>query len=230
MPLIVGIDGGWKGTGWAIANQAGPIEAGWIELDRSWRKALLRDFLAALLSRAEHHQAQIPQPAPPPRLVVEKPPMVYSGRGNQAATGFGIGDLVGACELAGIRPGWAYPWTVPVGPTPAPDNAKKRQAWRQWWGIAAKGRGSFKQHAYLYVRATWPSAIAPFNREPLDGPRGDVAEAILLAVGAAKHSADAPKGPRSWRARGCAPGRLGGSLPPAVLPLAHAQPTNRGRS
>ena len=44
----------------------------------------------------------------------------------------------------------------------------------------------------------WLDGHRPINAKG-DGPQGDVAESILIQVGAARHSSQAPGSPTAWR-------------------------------
>lgn len=197
MPVILGHDASWTGWGYCLANETKPIEVGHVANlgNRSWRWSDLRRQLGeldALLTEAE-----LLSGAELPRLAVEVIPPVYSGHGNQAATGQGLGQLTGPILLWGTRPGiLAYPWEL------------EPRDWRSWWKIAGrrnpKGRAGWKAWAVELVGILgWRHHLEPFPATGDDlGPRGDVAEAILIAVGAARHVAEAPRGPvrdPAWR-------------------------------
>lgn len=215
MPAAVANDAAWGGWGWCLATHEGPVACGHLALaGRTWRWHSLEAVLtgaepvhapgrvwpptwegctwpdllveAAARTRPGEHLA---------RVVVEQPPAVYSGAsrggkgkraGNQAATGYGMGLLVGNLLRAGCRPGeLAAPWEVEVN------------TWRPWWGVTGRDRGGYKAAAIFHVRArTWGAFVEPFEDTGDDhGPRGDVGEAILQAVGAARHAGDGPRGP-----------------------------------
>lgn len=215
MPAVVANDAAWGGWGWCLATHEGPVACGHLALGgRTWRW----DALARVLAGDDpvHAPGRVWPPSwdgctwPEllveavartgagehlPRVAVEQPPAIYSGAsrggrggkaGNQAATGYGMGLLVGNLLRAGARPGeLAYPWEV------------ETTTWRPWWSLTARDREGYKAAAIWHVRArTWGAALEPFADEGDDhGPRGDVSEAILQAVGAARHADAGPRGP-----------------------------------
>ena len=202
MTLILGNDLAWGGWGWCLATEAGPLSTGHVALGgRDWRwPAVLHHLDTVIASELTDAGLQRGRDDPPPRVVIEEPPMVYSGAdrrggkgqraGNQAATGYGLGQLAGAVQLwSCMRPGLAYPWLV------------EPSAWRGWMGIGGKGRQERKERARAAVRLWgWGRHLEPFPWDPRPdaggGAQGDVAEAILLAVGAARNAHLAPKGPQ----------------------------------
>lgn len=210
MSLILGNDAAWGGWGWCLATSGGPVRVGHIKLGgRSWPMASLAAYLRDMedvLVEGQILQGADPRPL---RVVIEEPPICYSGgerrgvypeghpkagedipAGNQAATGYGLGRIAGAIELWGCRPHLAYPWLIDPG------------AWRKWWKgrLRGKGRAAKKQAAVALVRSEgWGRFLAPWPWKGDDGGAvADVAEAILLAVGAARNDQDAPAGPASW--------------------------------
>lgn len=203
MSLILGNDAGWGGWGWCLATEEGPWAVGHQVLrGRSWRWSDFRQELAKLDDVIA--QAKLDQPVQlggPVRVVVEVAPVVYSGRGrasrgNQAATGQGMGQIQGGILLWGTRPGvMLYPWEVEVSD------------WRAFWQIKGwKDRAAYKAAAIWAVRSLgWGARLEPFaDPGPKDdhGARGDVAEAILLSVYAARNPGAAPVGPSrdpAWR-------------------------------
>ena len=195
---VLGHDSSWGGWGWCLGTDLGPVAVGHLVLKgRSWRWDALRQTLEALELELVEASAMLPPGAPPPRVVVEVAPPVYKGAsrgkrkaGNQAATGMGIGLLAGPLLLWGTRPGrLAYPWDVEPGD------------WRVWWLRAGerrpKGRAQWKAWAIQTVQLLgWGHHLEPFHYDPDDGgPRGDVAEAILITVGAARNHRSGPRGP-----------------------------------
>lgn len=185
-------DSSWSGWGWCLATDRGPVAAGHVPRlgDRAWRWAGLVDELERLDQELTEAQALLGPADPLPRVVVERAPPVYRGRGNQAATGQGIGQLGGAILLWGTRPGrLAYPWELEPGD------------WRPWWldrrARRPKGREAWKRWACDTVKVLgWGHHLAPWPWSGDDGgPRADVAEAILLGVGAARNHRQGPKGP-----------------------------------
>lgn len=201
MPIVISFDASWGGLGWALCTANKPVASGHAKLGgRAWRMAALREVLAQLEHQVADLAAHSAPGDPQPRVVIERAPQVYS-RGNQAATGFGLGEIAGAIELWGCRPTWEYPWLIP------PD------VWRRyWWAKPPRRRARLKRQALLEVQrdprmAPHIADLAWDGSEPQDyeGPAGDVAEAILLGVGAARRIAspltadEAPKGPADWR-------------------------------
>jgi len=194
--LVLANDSSWTGWGWALCSNAGPIAVGHVQGlgGRAWRWAALRDELERLDLELTEAQALLGPGDPLPRVVVERAPKVYRGRGNQAATGQGIGQLGGAILLWGTRPGrLAYPWELEPGD------------WRPWWlearGRRPKGREAWKAWAVRLVETLgWGDHLAPWPWTGDDGgARADVAEAVLLGVGAAQHHRLGPVGPSPAR-------------------------------
>lgn len=213
MPVVLANDGSFGGWGIALCAEDGPRRVAHVRLEtKSYRWAAYLDALeetvdpfvgdAALLAADRGER---------PRLVVERVPDVMGGgfakkrrpnpfgppeppgrdgngvgAANPTLTSFGLGLFVGPLMLYGARPGWSYPWDVKPG------------EWRAWWRFrGVKGRVAFKRAAVETVRlAGWGRFLEPFPEKGEDlGPRGDVAEAILLGVGAARNERDAPTGP-----------------------------------
>lgn len=190
--MILANDASWTGWGWALCSTSGPLAVGHVAglggADWRW------DRLAAELGRLELELVEAAASSgpdePPPRVVVERAPAVYAGRGNQAATGLGLGQISGAILLWGTRPGrLAYPWEL------TPDE------WRSWWlargARRPSGRAAWKAWAVRLVELMgWSDRLAPWAWTGEDGgARADVAEAILMGVGAARHATLAPRGP-----------------------------------
>ena len=208
--LTIGNDASWGGWGTCLANQHGPLQVGHVTLGpprrrasktkanpkppllSTHRTARLRGYLdgplAWLLADAQLLRAPID---PLVRVVVEVPPLGFK-RGKASAY-VGVGRLVGAIEAWGCRPSLAYPWVQEPGD------------WRQWWQIppTRKGRGSaeLKADAIDLVIKLWGGHwLQPYRRTAKGGPCGDVAEAILLAVGSSQHPHEAPATPEDWPA------------------------------
>lgn len=182
MPIVLANDASWEGWGIALCTENGPLVVRHAaHVGRTaWRYDTLRTTLEGLEGLVEGDR---------PRIVVETAQAVYR-RGNQAATAQGLGQLSGALLLWGTRPGvLPYPWGV----TP--------ETWRAWWTpTRAAKRARWKAWAVRTVQALgWGSHLDPYPWEGEDGGAcADVAEAILLGVGAARHDGDAPAGPRRW--------------------------------
>tara|TARA_R110002110_G_scaffold30588_23_gene108233 strand:- start:101 stop:778 length:678 start_codon:yes stop_codon:yes gene_type:complete len=217
--LTLGNDAAWGGWGQCLADAArGPLWVGWQKLGgRTWRWTVLREALAELDQLSQLRSI---------RVVVEKPPAVYKGAGrhgqhgkragNQAVVGYGMGQLIGPILAWGeghhvldesMQPHnpesptrWPYPWEVEVS------------EWRGWWNLRGirGGREAYKLAALIQVeRLGWAEehltqygwapglGMAAQRKLVADGqPCGDVAEAILIAVGAAMRPELGPKGPR----------------------------------
>lgn len=215
MRVVLGLDASWGGTGWCLATGDGPVEAGHVAFTGRWRLVELRTFLDGELARVLAEGELLLGPADPPvRVVVEKPPELYK-HGNQSAA-IGVGRIVGAFQLWGVQPGrLAYPDEV------------EPEDWRRRWGISPAGKGRtrevLKNESMLKVRATYGNrwldpyplgapevprgrrrssfSNLPPTKFPTAGPRGDVAEAVLIAVDAARRYDEGPAGPAAWRAK-----------------------------
>lgn len=191
MAVVLANDAAWGGWGWALCRESGPVAVGHLRLeDAAWRWDRLAGELARLDLELGEAAAILAPGDPLPRVVVERPPAVYAGRGNQAAVGLGLGQLGGAILLWGTRPGrLGYPWEL------TPDE------WRAWWlargARRPSGRGAWKAWAVRLVEAMgWGGRLDPWPWTGDDGgARADVAEAILLGVGAARRLHLAPVGP-----------------------------------
>lgn len=222
MAIVLAFDASWGCLGWALCTANKPVRTGYAILkSRSWRMAALREVLAEL----EHHVADLSahlRPGDsPPRVVIERAPKVYAGRGNQAAIGFGLGQIAGALELWGCRPAWSYPWLVGT------------DQWRRWWWHKLpRGRVACKTAAVREVeRGPWRHHLDGLDRHrdregDYEGPAVDVAEAILLGMGAARRDGsqlatpgEAPRGPVAWeRARADGTAYLQEPRQPQLLP------------
>lgn len=200
MLIVYAHDLAWNGWGSCLAVAERPLSVQHARLGGlAWRwPGVLRHLngpIAAELCDAESMRRETD---PRVRMVIEEPPAVYSGAsrgkpgrpaGNQAMVGYGLGRLAGAVELWSEQRGdLAYPWLVEPG------------EWRKWWRLGGKGRYERKVAARDLVRAMrWGHLLEPFDwpadPDEAGGAQGDVAEAILLAVGAARNPTGAPKGP-----------------------------------
>lgn len=196
--VALGIDGSWSSCGWAIATAAGPLAAGVRSFGGQYRERDLSRLLDELGDRADE------VPVEPGRryVLVERAPQVYRGRGNQAATAYGLGVFVGQVQQwAFTRPGWHYPWTPGT------------EDWRRWWWDPSGrrvGRESAKAAAVQLVQTAWPHVLAGLAthtpKGAWEGPAVDVAEAVLIAVG----------GARVARLGGVSADRKDRSLPPRL--------------
>ena len=196
MNLVLGMDASWGGLGWALGSDHGPLAAGHVSLSgRSWRwPALLHYLDHTIANEVADAQLLLGAGEAPVRLVIEEPPMIYtpSGpdrRGSQAAVGYGLGTLAGGLAMWWCaRPGapLGYPWFV------------NPSEWRKWMGIGGKGRIGRKRAAVDSARTRgWGKFLAGHAWDEKEGGAvADVAEALLLTVGAARNIAQAPTGPR----------------------------------
>lgn len=206
--LTLGQDASWTGWGICLANQDGPIRVGHLalgppnrrprrtqhnpdpQLQPTHRPQRLRAFLDGPLEHLLCEAQLLRGPGDPlVRVAIEVPPLGF--RRGQPSAYVGVGRLVGALELWATRSYLLAPWVLEPGP------------WRAWWGIAPtrKGRGSaeLKADAIRLVERTWgPAILQAYRRTAKGGPRGDVAEAILIAVGASRHPEQAPPSPLEW--------------------------------
>ena len=209
----------WRGWGWCAGSEVGPFAVGHVAPDdREWRWIALRDYLDGPFA-ASVVDLQLRRGAhdPPVRIVIEEPPAVYSGAsrggapgrptGNQTKIGYGLGTISGAVQLWSAQRGdeLGYPWLV------------EPMVWRSWWNIGGKGRMEKKRRAVELVRLMgWGKLLEPYPWDPdpeaAGGAQGDVAEAICLQVGSARHIAGAPAGP----ARAVAPLVDTSRRPPSV--------------
>lgn len=218
--VVLAFDASWTGTGWCLGDQDGPILTGHLALGPAQRRpkkgapmrpthrtARLREWLYGPMAWVLADAQLLRSPTDPlVRVAVEIPPIAF--KGGKASAYVGVGRLVGAIELWGTRPTLSYPWVQEPGD------------WRAWWGIRPSGRRRdsevLKAEAMHQVRTRWgarwldgyrqggvrkrPGAPAGYTGDRKAGPRGDVAEAILLAVGSARHADQAPGNPREWPA------------------------------
>lgn len=202
MILTHASDLSWAGWGWCAGSEVGPLAVGHVAPSgREWRWIALRDYLdGPYAASIVDLQLRRGKDDPPVRVVIEEPPSVYSGAsrggkagrpiGNQAKTGYGLGLIAGAVHLWSVQRGdeLAHPWLV------------EPMEWRGWWNIGGRGRLEKKRRAVETVRMMgWGKLLEPYPWDPdpeaAGGAQGDVAEAILLQVGSARHIAGAPAGP-----------------------------------
>ena len=216
MNVVLAADAAWGGMGLALVTEQGPTDTAHVRLSgATWRWPALGRWLDGDVARIVADGELLRGAADPPlRLVVEKPPAVYSGverwnasrqghlpsapagkAGNQSATCYGLGRLAGALEWWWIRehPDLGYPWLV------------EPREWRTWMKVGGTGRVARKRAAVQLCRlAGWGRFLDPFPwddaPEHAGGAMGDVAEAVLLGVGAARNATLAPPGPRRPRA------------------------------
>ncbi len=211
MLLTYGHDLAWGGWASCLAVAERPLSVQHVALGGlAWRwPGVLRHLEGPIAAELRDAETMRRETDPRIRMVIEEPPAVYSGAsrgprhaGNQAKTGYGLGRLAGAVELwSEARGDLAYPWLV------------EPSEWRKWWRLGGKGRYERKLAARDLVRLMrWGHLLDPFewpaDPEEAGGAQGDVAEAILLAVGAARNPAGAPKGPAQRGLPGITPGRV----------------------
>lgn len=197
MNVVLGMDAAWGGLGWCLATEQRPVAAGHVVLrGAAWRWPALLRWLDTTIRPEITDGELLRGPGDPPlRLVLEEPPVVYSGAsrgpagkpaGNQTATAYGLGRLAGALEFWwAANPELAYPWLVDPG------------RWRKWWRLGGRGRVERKQAAVDMVETLRWGAYLGYHKwsSASGGARADVAEAILIAVGAARNASEAPAGP-----------------------------------
>ncbi len=185
MTHVLAFDAAWGGVGWTLANTKKPLATGWFAPgNKTWRTAALAHELRELDRIVARFDVR-------PRVVVERINWHYHAPGNQRPIAFGLGTCAGAIELWGCREEWPYPWLVPVA------------EWRKWWAIKGRGKAQKKQCAITYCTMMgWGHFLAEHRDidKKGDGARGDVAESILIGVGAARRPLEAPAGPAKWRA------------------------------
>lgn len=187
--VVLALDAAWDRTGWAICDADGPLVFGDARPDGEWRHAKAAALFREL--RAEAQELAIGRDADP-ILVVERCGTHYSWqapkRGKDDQRGAdptrvvrGLSEIVGSSANAGVGVGWRYPWLI------------EPNDWRSWWRLRGGGREKVKAAAVALVGCAWPAVGKVLEAR---GDAGDVAEAILLGVGAARRSTEAPTGPK----------------------------------
>ncbi len=207
--LIHASDLSWKGWGWCSCSPQGPIATGHVSLGgRAWRWPAVLEYLDGPIACAIADLEMMRGPDDPRvRMVIEEPPMLAVGgmqrgrKSNQVSAAYGLGTLSGAVQLWSTwRPSLAYPWLI------------SPMEWRKWAGVKGKGRNERKANAVKLCRLHgWARFVDPFPWDPdpeaAGGAQGDVAEAILMGVGAARNPGGAPKGPAQRKLRDVGPSR-----------------------
>jgi len=220
VPIVLAFDAAWGGLGVCLCTANAPIYCAHHALKgRAWRMAALIPVLRDLELRIADLHVHAHPSDPAPRVLIEKAPQVYAGRGNQAATAYSLGHLAGALELWACRPTWSYPWAVPS------------DVWRSWWWKRKpRGRKKCKIAAYNQVHGSpwrkWIDGLRVHDQpRDYEGPAVDVAEAILIGMGAARRLAsplttgEAPAGPAVWsRARRDGTAHLQITTHPQLIP------------
>lgn len=179
--IALSLDAAWGSLGWAIVTKDGPLEAGHAAPSGTWRWSRADRLLAELEGRAEAHALRLDLPI---RLVVERPPEHYAHgkRKNDRVTLRALAELTGAATLRfAARPGWSYPWEL------------EPESWRAWWGLQRARRDAAKAWSTRIAESHWPGLRRPLIEHA--DHADDVAEAILLGVGACRHASEAPRGP-----------------------------------
>lgn len=188
--VIIGCDATFGGWGWAICTSGGPVQVGHVKLNtRSHRWQAVTEFLHGEFEEVIASARLLCRPGdPPPRVVTEIPAKVNTGSFSATITAFGVGSCTGALCLHAARPSLSYPWE------------RRPSEWRKPWGIKGRGRLGKKEGAVKVCRMHgWMHHLEPFPWHAKDGgPQADVAEAILIGVGAARASHLAPRGPAAW--------------------------------
>lgn len=139
-----------------------------------------------------------------PRVVVERLPWHFASRaGSQVRTVYGASGVAHVIAAWGCRQEWEYPWLIPPSRETrrGGDPADAAPGWRDWWELRGK-RPELKRAAVRIVGAMgWGEHLDGLRAPDAkgDGAAGDVAEAILLGVGACRHETEAPTSPREWR-------------------------------
>lgn len=202
MTLVVGHDAAWGGWGACIAVGETPIAVRHVALSgRRWRWDALAAELVALRQWVEQHQ--LAADADQVLTVVEHSPTHYSratrGRAtNEAVVNWALGSLAGPILTNAAAWGWRSPWDLDV------------KTWRSWWGIAGGGSRTATKGAAInmVVSLGWQQHLVEYGWQRgclssptsaakiAEGPCGDVAEAILIALGASMRLNLAPAGPR----------------------------------
>ena len=184
--IVIAHDAAWGGWGLAICRASGPIATGHVVLGRRVRRwqALAAEchaeggLLVDAISRARREAAE----GEPIRAFVEAAarvaPRGTDGRKIAAGsrTASGLGEITGPILVASALHLDVEPWSHDAG------------VWRSWWGIAGGDRAAKKAKAVALVRSLgWGAHLDPWPATGRDGgKRADVAEAILMGVGAAK--------------------------------------------
>lgn len=180
MAVVLAADAAWGGLGWCLATEGGPLTAGHIVLKaRARRVEALQGYLDALWLPLLEEQRKA---GSEPRIVIEAMPEVYR-RGNQANVGYGLGRITGSIEMWAVIRGFAEPELMGV------------REWRSYWSIVGPREAAKARAIRLVEGLRWGAFLRRPNGAPLnDDARGDVAEAILLGMAAARKEAGARRG------------------------------------
>ena len=222
MPRVItlGHDASWSGWGSCLADQDGPLQVSHLAIGPAQKRAgktkanlnpqmvfqhrmcKLTAYLDGPLEWMLRDGMLLRGPLDPlVRVAVEVPPVGF--KAGQPTAYVAVGRIVGSIEKHCCRPTLSYPWIQPPG------------EWRKWWGISPtrKGRNGedLKHEAIAIVENTWGSEWLDnyklggqykrkghTERHRKAGAKGDVAEAILIAVGSSRNAGQAPPNPREW--------------------------------
>lgn len=204
--LIVGNDAARGGWAWVVADDEGPIAAGWVavgHLRSPWvnlGRYIVDVYLPLLRGLARQG---------PLRIVVEEPGLQVGrvnrrrkeGDANEAAGKARGSDGAGAAGKIAFGQGLACgPVLLCAGMLGIEPETETPGTWRKRWSIKGK-RDECKAQALLLVERLYPGlvvgvagwaggmdvAATPWSRLT-DGQRSDVSEAVLIAVGVAQEN------------------------------------------
>lgn len=208
--FVLAMDASWKTIGVALCTAKGPV---WTAYFRPPAEPAGKSTRAAFIDGPFMEQITLmlaTRPVAPASRAdvivgIETAPAVYAGRGNQAATAGGLGRLRGMLEIEARRisdhPVWLIPTVDEVVKHGKDHGQVARHGWRTWWGYGrAASREALKRHAInVVVGNKWGTHLLDTDRTDLEGPAGDLAEAILMGVGAARHVEQRPSEPARRR-------------------------------
>lgn len=156
--IVLAFDPGQTATGWAVCDALGPLL-----LHGARTAGVIKPGKKTWTGLARGLDAILPLCADVTCAAVEVPGThgsIHGGRETQTVRG--VSMAAGAVALWAAR--WGEPWEL------------EPMIWRRWWGIAGKTRAEGKSAAQALVRAQGWGEHSP-----------DVAEAILIGVGAARN-------------------------------------------
>lgn len=196
------LDPGWSKTAWAVCVRTGPLTTGVFRPDSVYRPQMVALELTNAALADGHHLDGV---------LVESLPSVLSTSGSRPLT---PESAQGVGELRGHIMAWAAANETPSASVQP--GGKRSAGWRSWWidprRRAPRGTAQWKLWAYrLVVMLGWGDAVQSHLGEPSDpnDERCDVAEAVLMGVGAIRHGVAFPSPKRElhptgrvlWRAR-----------------------------